>query len=396
MAARKQAPRARRSTSKRATSKPRTIPAARKPHAAKKRPRVTQAAAPTPTARRRSWALRIAAPVAVLVLAFAGVLLWSLLPGPGSGEPQIIHLRSTEPAAAVEQLDEAGLISRPLLLRTYLALSSVELRPGQHLIHDGLSARDLVQRLARVPSRPFARVTLPEGWNLYQVAERLEKLQVCSAKGFLAAATDARLLQKLQVPATSAEGWILPATYNLRFNSHPHRVMKILVTKMKKRLEAMLTPEHRAQLQRRGWGKQELLTLASMVEKEAARANERPVIASVFLNRLDDPSFKPKKLQSDPTSAYGCYAEPERIAACKGFQGRITPALNKDPKNRYSTYVTEGLPPGPIASPGLDAIRSVVEPAKTRYFYFVAQGDGAHVFSETYDQHLAAIKRLRR
>ena len=125
------------------------------------------------------------------------------------------------------------------------------------------------------------------------------------------------------------------------------------------------------------------LILASMVEKEAAAAEERGLIASVFLNRLRDPSFRPKLLQSDPTAIYGCLVMPQRIAACDDFAGHATPALNRDPNNAYSTYVTVGLPLGPIANPGEASVLAVLAPPTTKYQYFVAAGDGAHHVTPT-------------
>jgi UPF0755 protein len=143
-----------------------------------------------------------------------------------------------------------------------------------------------------------------------------------------------------------------------------------------------------------GFGRHEVVTLASMVEKEAAVADERSTIAGVFLNRLLDPTFQPKRLQSDPTAAYGCLVDPA-IPACSTFRGKVTPELLRDPANGYSTYVTHGLPPGPIANPGEASLRAVLEPRSSKYLYFVAKGGGRHTFSESLDAHNAAVKALR-
>jgi len=142
-----------------------------------------------------------------------------------------------------------------------------------------------------------------------------------------------------------------------------------------------------------GLDRRAVVTLASMVEKEAAVAEERPIIASVFLNRLRKDDFA--RLQSDPTALYGCLAMPEKIAACDQFDGKASGALNRDVDNVYSTYVTKGLPPGPIANPGAASVEAVLNPAETSYLFFVAKGKGRHAFSESYDEHNAAVKRLR-
>jgi UPF0755 protein len=117
------------------------------------------------------------------------------------------------------------------------------------------------------------------------------------------------------------------------------------------------------------------------------------VIAGVFLNRLRDPSFHPKRLQADPTVAYGCLLQPE-LVSCLGFDGkRVTRSMTADPQNLYNTYRIEGLPPSPIANPGLSALRAVLHPAEHGYFYFVARGDGHHSFSASLSEHNQAVQR---
>jgi UPF0755 protein len=112
------------------------------------------------------------------------------------------------------------------------------------------------------------------------------------------------------------------------------------------------------------------------------------VIAGVFFNRLFDPSFRPKRLQADPTVAYGCLVASERVPSCREFDGRhITPAMVRDPENPYSTYRHDGLPPGPICNPGLSSIRAALHPQPHSYFYFVAKGAGRHAFAASLDQH---------
>jgi UPF0755 protein len=135
-----------------------------------------------------------------------------------------------------------------------------------------------------------------------------------------------------------------------------------------------------------------VVVLASIIEKEAARSDEKPLIASVFLNRLLDPTFRPlRMLQSDPTASYGCLVQEPAPETCSA--GRPTPAMLRDATNLYNTYRHPGLPPGPISSPGEAAIRAVLSPAKTDYLYFVAQGGGRHRFSRTFSEHRGAIEQ---
>jgi UPF0755 protein len=157
-----------------------------------------------------------------------------------------------------------------------------------------------------------------------------------------------------------------------------------------------VSERHAAQLARRpgaaGFGKHELLTLASIVEKEAASPKEHGRIASVFYNRLEDPRFLPRRmLQSDPTAGYGCLLAGERLASCRGYTGTVTASMLRDPDNEYNTYKHPGLPPGPIANPSQSAIEAVLDPPDTPYFFFVAGPAKRHVFSRTLAEHEQAI-----
>jgi UPF0755 protein len=140
----------------------------------------------------------------------------------------------------------------------------------------------------------------------------------------------------------------------------------------------------------------ELVTLASIVEREARAPDERAVIAGVFMNRLTDPSFRPRRLQSDPTAAYGCLVAGDRVPSCAEYDGRrVTPAMLRDPENPYSTYRREGLPPGPICSPGLEALKAALAPQAHDYFYFVTKGGGRHAFSHALGDHNARVAEAR-
>jgi UPF0755 protein len=173
-------------------------------------------------------------------------------------------------------------------------------------------------------------------------------------------------------------------------------VLGTLVGEATKRLAALIErrkPDFDRAQAELGMGLHEVVTFASVVEKEAARAEERPLIASVFRNRLTDPTFKPaRSLQSDPTAVYGCLVRPE-LASCRNFNGKVLPAMLRDPENAYNTYRRPGLPPGPIANPGLSALEAVLAPAATEYLFFVASGNGHHIFSRTLEEHEAAIHR---
>lgn len=329
----------------------------------------------------------------------AGLWTWAVLPGPGVG--QRVELEWPAPSSASEageRLAAAGLVRSPRLFALYVRLvrPSLDFHAGTHRMNDALSPRELVQRLARLPSRPVARATIPEGYNLFQVAERLDQLEVCSAAAFVRAAHSAALRRELGVPGASLEGHLFPATYELGVDSAPEVVIRAMVRTLRRRLEK-LDAKHAGALGRlrrqRGWSEAEVLTLASIVEKEAAHADESRTIASVYFNRLDDPEFRPQKmLMADPTAGYGCLVAPTRAPSCADYAGRITPAMLRDADNRYNTYKHPGLPPGPIANPGETAIEAVLAPEKTPYLFFVADGRGRHRFSRTLAEHNDAIR----
>ena len=340
--------------------------------------------------------------VATLGLAAAALLL-GYGRSRGSGD-RVVEIDwpadlSSEDAAAL--LADKGLVEGREAMAVFLRATGGTggFVPGPHLLFAGASPWELRSLLGRSLFRPSARVTIPEGWTRFDIAARLEKLRVASRAGFLAASADPALLGELRVaPAESAEGYLFPATYELGLDSDPREIVRRLVGEADKRWETLSArhPESAARLSGAlGWGRREVITVASMIEKEAAVDEDRPLIASVFVNRLLDPEFKTHRLQSDPTSSYGCIAWPSEAPSCAEFAGKPTPAMNRDPRNRYSTYTHPGLPPGPIANPGAKSIEAALAPPVTRFLYFVATGGGRHTFSETYDAHNDAVQRGR-
>ena len=330
-----------------------------------------------------------------LILAFVS---WARGAGPGEGTRSFFELKPELSRSELgEQLKAAGLVRSAGAVSWYLRLTGSKAVPGRHLLRDDLSPRELAQRLTRSPARPHGRVTIPEGYNHQQIAARLAELEVCAAADFTAAVFNPELLRELRLRGPSAEGYLFPATYELPVDSEPAAVVRTLVAEARKRL-ARLEARHPgafdALTKTDGLDEHDAVALASMVEREAADPAEHPLIASVFFNRLHDPSFRPlKTLESDPTAAYGCLVEPALAPSCAGFHGQVTPALLRDSKNRYNTYRHPGVPPGPIANPGESALNAVLAPARSEYLYFVAAGHGRHTFSKTFEEHRNAIGR---
>lgn len=366
---------------------------------ARRRRRKPRAAAAPAKPRRRlgGWAA-----FALGVLAM-GVSTWLFVVypggrGPGSGRSiQVEVPAGVTPASLASLLAEQGLVSSPRLFSLWVRATggTHAVAAGEHLLTDDASPRQLMARLERRPGGGSVRVTFPEGWTRFDMARRLQDREVCPLRDFLEATTDAALLQELGIQADSAEGFLFPATYDLPMDSDAADVVRRMKHEFDRRWD-LLSRGHQGSLNdvmtSASLGVRDVLTLASMVEKEAAVDEERPLVASVFLNRLRDPAFTPKRLECDPTAVYGCIVAPERAASCAAFTGKATAPIEHDPDNPYSTYTHEGLPPGPIANPGAKAIEAVMSPANTHYLYFVAKGDGRSVFSETYDAHAAAVR----
>ena len=144
------------------------------------------------------------------------------------------------------------------------------------------------------------------------------------------------------------------------------------------------------------WSTHDIVTLASIVEKETAAKHERPLIAGVFLNRMRFSSFTPKYLATDPTIIYGCVVPVRKSAACEQFEGRIRRIHLRDQDNPYNTYTHVGLPPGPISNPGREALEAVLEPKSSRFLYFVSRNDGTHKFSRSRTEHDEAVELYQR
>jgi UPF0755 protein len=351
------------------------------------------------TAKKVASAVALLLGVALAACASYVFVVYPASAGPGQGKDVELVIAPGAPRGAVaSQLAELGLVQSARLFQLYATVTSATFAPGRHLLTDEVTPGDLVRRLERLEAGTRARVTIPEGWTRFDIARRLHALGICASAAFVEASADAALLRELAIDGESAEGFLFPATYELPKDSDARDVVRRLKVEMDRRF-ALLEQAHRLGLSQLeaslGWGRREILTLASMIEKEAAVDEERPVVASVFLNRLRDPSFKRKVLQCDPTAGYGCLALKDRVPACAGYAGKITHAINFDPLNAYSTYVREGLPPGPIANPGTKSIQAVLAPATTKYLFFVAREGRRHTFSESLDDHNTAVKDLR-
>ncbi len=216
-------------------------------------------------------------------------------------------------------------------------------------------------------------VSLKEGETISDIAKAVERAELISASEFLRGARDRALLATANMKSDSFEGYLFPDTY---YFCRPATV-KDIIWRMLKEGDKHWPPAFTEQADKLNLSRQEILTMASMIEKESSNYEEQPLIASVLHNRL----AKGMKLQSDPTVIYGM----------ENFDGNLRPE-DRDMLHPYNTYVNYGLPPGPISNPGDTAIRAALFPKETTYLYFVAKGDGNHVFSTTYQEQLVAVE----
>src|SRR5690606_18447740 len=270
---------------------------------------------------------------------------------------------------------------------------------GEHRFRGDMSPKEILAELMRSQPAQEVRVTIPEGKQSLQIAEILADKGLSDYDSLVAAMRDLEQLRALGIEGDSIEGYLFPDTYKFRRQAEAPEILERLVQRHQQVVEEVRREHYEAAeaLQAEfGWEQRQILTLASIVEKETGVKEERPHIARVFLNRLRFDSFQPKRLETDPTIIYGCTVPVEKSEACQSFEGRIRRIHLRDPDNPYNTYTHEGLPPGPISNPGRAAMEAVLDPRKSRALFFVARNDGTHHFSATRAEHEAAVDKYIR
>jgi UPF0755 protein len=278
-----------------------------------------------------------------------------------------------------ERLQAAGLVRSARALKIFARWNELDgrLHVGEYELSPHESSAQILDAITsgRVKTWP---VTVPEGTRASEIALRLQEAGLADAEAFMAVVRDPDVAHALGVPGDTLEGYLYPDTYQL-----PHGLPADEVARTMVRLFDRVWSEQVEPLAAGSpLSKYQIVTLASIVEKETAAPEERPLIAAVFLNRLK----KGMRLETDPTVIYG-------IA---DFDGNLKRRHLEDAGNPYNTYRIPGLPPGPIASPGVDALLAVVRPSDTDYLYFVSRNDGTHHFSATYDEHVNAVNRYQK
>ena len=284
------------------------------------------------------------------------------------------------PASIGRRLVEAGVVRSRSSFRLALWLSRAgrRLQAGEYRFDHPMSPRQVIDKIARGDVYVRA-ITFPEGLTVKQMAALYETRGFGSTQDFIAASRNIALISGLDPEAPDLEGYLFPDTYTL-----PRKATAAqLVTRMVASFEKALTPEIRQQALARGMGVRQLVTLASIVEKETGKPEERPLVAAVYSNRLRIGM----PLQCDPTVIYAL----DRMGH---YNGNLTRAdLQLD--SPYNTYRHAGLPPGPIASPGRASLAAAAAPADASYLYFVSRNDGSHVFASTLDEHNRNVQEFQ-
>ena len=290
-----------------------------------------------------------------------------------SGDEVFVELPAgTSVSGMAQRLADAGVVSDPMTFRIAARLSGADrqLQAGEYRFSEPMSAFQVVTKIAEgdVFTRP---ITFPEGLTIKEMAVVFEKGGLGSASAFEKAATNTTLAAGFDPGARSLEGYLFPSTYALGRQAGADATVRAMV----EAFDRAFDPELRAEAAARGMSVREVVTLASLIEKETAQAAERPIVSAVYHNRLK----RRIPLQCDPTVVYALMRA-----------GKWTGNIRKQDlqiKSPFNTYVYPGLPPGPIASPGRASIDAAIHPADVPYLYFVSRNDGTHVFAETLAEH---------
>lgn len=316
--------------------------------------------------------------VFITAISLAGwFALYVTTPVSGTAQVRVLIPRGAGVRRITKILGEKGIITDDVRFLVLVRLLDKvnKLRAGEFIIARGLTPLQVLQFLET--AKPVSHlVTIPEGFTMEQVAQVFADRHWVDKEEFLRLCRKPSFIKKTGLTGKTLEGYLFPDTYALvRGEVNTEIIITMMVDNFKNVWKSLNKPD---KLQ---WSRHELVTLASIVEKETGAATERATIAGVFYNRLR----KGMRLQSDPTTIYGL----------AHFNGNLT-RRDLQSKTPYNTYVIPGLPPGPICSPGRSALSAVLHPAKVPYYYFVAKNDGTHCFSTSLKQHNRAVRTYQK
>ncbi len=318
---------------------------------------------------------------AALTLGTAGAIHAALLlrPADKHAEERVFTIEPGTPLSRVALgLETSGLVRDARATAWWARLNglSAKVQAGEYGLSGSWSTPRILDWISQGRVKTY-EIVLPEGIRASEIAARLHASGLAEADAFLAVVHDAEFARSLGLEADSLEGYLFPETYRLPRNLPPSQIARIMVDQFHE-----VWREIEAEAGQDSSTVHEIVTLASIVEKESRVAAERPLIAAVFLSRLR----RGMRLETDPSVIYG-------IA---DFDGNLRKRDLLDDSNSYNSYRFAGLPPGPIASPGEEALRAVIKPAESDYLYFVSRNDGTHHFSRTYNEHVNAVNRFQK
>lgn len=336
---------------------------------------------------RRGRAVTVLALLTLIVLAgVAGFFLVSRLvstPYKGfSGAEVFVDIpKGTSIPQIGRILHRAGVVSHPRLFAWFVRFSypTSSMKAGEYRFDRASSMRDIASKLAKGEVYVI-KVTVPEGFSRTEIVDLLVSSGIGTSEGLLSGTKDTSAIADLDHRATDLEGYLFPDTYFFSRRVSEKEVVQRMVSQFLK----IWTPEREEKARKLNMTPREVITLASIIEKETALPTERHLVSAVFHNRLK----KNIALGSDPTVIYS-------VKLVKEYDGVIHQSdLKLD--SPYNTYLYYGLPPGPIASPGLASIDAALDPAKVDYLYFVSRNDGSHLFTENYQDHLRGVRQYQR
>jgi UPF0755 protein len=344
----------------------------------------------------------VPAVVVALAVATIGIVAWTMSlvpstilsseptdalgPAPATGVATVTIEDGVGARKIAEDLQDAGVIQSARLFRVLVAFMGIEneLVAGDYEFDKGMTTLAVIDRIHGGVTAPLM-VTIPEGLRVEEMAKLLEEKGVLSKNDFLSALKEDYSESFLPENAgdSNLQGYLFPATYGFSRSTSGHQAVQQMLDAFDKQVMAEVQP----QLATTGLTLNQVITLASIVEREAVKPEERPLIASVFLNRMK----VGVALQADPTVQFALANDPQNVAKY-GYWKQELSLADLEVDSPYNTYKNADLPPGPIACPGLDSIRAVLRPARTNYFFFVAKDDGSHVFAETLEEHLRNVQ----
>ena len=327
--------------------------------------------------------IKVIAPLLLLAAAGAALGIYTLTRYPDQvdaahSEGRVLTIAPGEGFATVSRkLGDAGLIQSPFQFRLFARLSDAHrtIKAGEYQLYGSMTPREILATLVAGDVLLY-RVTIPEGYTLRQIAATLAQAGFGDAATFHRIATDPAVVAAEGFTGQTLEGYLFPDTYYFPRNYPPEQIIAAMTRRFR---EAFRDP-WRARADALGMSVHEVVTLASIIEKETGAPAERPLIASVFHNRLE----RGMRLETDPTVIYGI----------EDFDGNLTRKHLRTP-TAYNTYLIKGLPPGPIASPGKAALEAALYPAESAYLFFVSRKDGTHQFSRTLEEHREAVRKYQ-